>query len=380
MVRATFGGAAVGVVLCLLGCSGGEGPDVPAAPGAETEASSNALLIAGVGQQLFFDTNLSSPPGQSCATCHTKTQAFADPDQGVPTSEGVIPGRFGNRNTPTAKYARYSPPFHYDTVDELYVGGQFWDGRASTLEEQAKGPFLNPIEMNNPDKATVVNKVKNSSYGQLFKLAFGLNVFNDVNAAYDHIADAIAAYERMNIFAPFSSKYDAYLAGQATLTPAEARGLALFEDPAKGNCSACHPSQAAEDGTPPLFTDFTYDNIGIPKNPNNPFYNEPLFNPLGSDLIDRGLGATVNDPSLDGAFKVSTLRNLGKTGPYSHAGYFATLKDIVHFYNTRDVEAWPAPEVPDTMNTEELGDLGLTSDEEDDIVAFLGTLDDGYTP
>jgi cytochrome c peroxidase len=334
-----------------------------------------SVKVARVGRQIFFDVNLSSPAGQSCATCHDHGTSFVDPDSNVPTSEGVIPGRFGNRNTPTAAYAQYSPDFQFDTVEELWFGGQFWDGRASTLEEQAKGPFLNPIEMNNTSKDEVIDKIRVAGYAPLFLDAFGPSSLDDVETAYDLMATAIAEFERTRLFAPFTSKYDAYLAGNATLSPAEASGLSLFEDPAKGNCAACHLSQPSG-GTPPLFTDFTYDNIGVPKNPNNPFYNEPMFNPEGSAFLDRGLGVTVNDPSLDGAVKVATLRNLGRTGPYMHNGAFTTLKEVVHFYNTRDVASWPAPELPATMNTEELGDLGLTDSEEDDIVAFLQTLDD----
>jgi cytochrome c peroxidase len=335
-------------------------------------------LKQSVGLALFSDTNLSSPPGQACASCHTLSLGAVDPDSSIPTSEGAVAGRFGWRNTPTAFYAQYSPPLHYDGDGGTYVGGQFWDGRATSLEEQAKGPFLNPIEMNNPSKAAVVAKVQSSTYAVRFKQVYEAGVFSNVDVAYDEIADAIAAFERMPSFAPFSSRYDAYLAGTGTLTAQELRGLALFEDPAKGNCSACHPSRAAEDGTPPLFTDFTYDNLGIPKNPNNPFYGmPPQFNPAGAGFVDHGLGGALLDPAEDGKFKVSTLRNLRKTGPYGHNGYFPDLHSIVDFYNTRDVAAWPAAEVPATVNHDELGNLGLSGQEVDDLVAFLGTLDDG---
>lgn len=364
--------------LAIVGCSEAE-QEEDVAEAQSAAARSADTHKAKVGKQIFNDTGLSSPAGQSCASCHDKSRAFTDPSQS-PTSQGAVSGRFGNRNTPTATYSVYTPAFHYDANVSAYVGGQFWDGRASSLEEQANGPLLNPLEMNNPDKASVVNKVKASNYAGQFKAAFGQTSLDNVDTAYDHIVEAIAAYERTGEFAPFSSKYDAYLAGKATLTPDEADGLALFENPSKGNCASCHPSQPAADGTPPLFTDFTYDNLGIPKNLQNPFYNQPQFNPDGSAFVDRGLGATLSDPSLDGAFKVPTLRNLSKTGPYTHAGYFTTLKSLVHFYNTRDTEAWPAPEVASTMNTTELGDLGLTSAEEDKIVAFLGTLTDGNRP
>jgi cytochrome c peroxidase len=366
------------LIVAAAGCGSEPDPtEITAPEAAPLGAKLRVTAKQSVGLSLFSDTNLSSPSGQSCASCHTLSHGAVDPDSGIPTSEGAVAGRFGNRNTPTAFYAQYSPPFHYDADDETYVGGQFWDGRASSLEDQAKGPFLNPIEMNNPSKAAVVAKVKNSSYAPTFKQVYGGNVFADVNAAYDDIADAIATFERMPNFAPFNSRYDAYLAGTGTLTAQELSGLALFEDPAKGNCSACHPSRAAADGTPPLFTDFTYDNLGIPRNPNNPFYSmPPQFNPAGAGFVDHGLAGPLGDPAQDGRFKVSTLRNLGKTGPYGHNGYFPDLHTVVDFYNTRDVSAWPAAEIPATVNHDELGNLGLSAQEVDDIVAFLGTLDD----
>jgi cytochrome c peroxidase len=153
----------------------------------------------------------------------------------------------------------------------------------------------------------------------------------------------------------------------------------LFEDEDKGNCAACHPSQPSDDGTPPLFTDFTYDNLGVPKNPENPFYYLPKFlNPSGVDFVDLGLGGTLNKPSENGKFKVPSLRNIAKTSPYIHNGLFKNLRQVVAFYNTRDVGPWPQPEVRMNVNHDELGNLGLSEQEIDDIVAFMHTLTDGY--
>ncbi len=349
-----------------------------------------------VGMQLFFDTRLSHPAGQACASCHDPRVAFTDPDKSSPTSKGIIPGRFGNRNSPTAMYAAYSPAFGFDEVEGLFIGGQFLDGRAASLEEQAKAPFLNPLEMNNPDRQSVVDKVRNAPYARQFQRVFGPDVFRDPDRAYDKIAEAIAAFERTRAFNRFSSKYDAWLAGRARLTAQELRGLALYEDPAKGNCAACHPNRPADDGTPPLFTDFTYDNLGVPRNPDNPFYRlPPAFNRDGKGFVDRGLGSTVNLASDDGKFKVPTLRNIALTAPYMHNGYFYSLRAVVDFYNTRDVKpacrdpftseaqaqkkgCWPAPEVPDTVNRSELGNLRLSPGEVDDLVTFLLTLTDGW--
>jgi cytochrome c peroxidase len=350
-----------------------------------------------LGRLLFFDASLSEPAGQSCAGCHDPALAFTDPDQTRPTSKGVHRERFGSRNTPTAMYMSFSPPFHFDAKEEHYVGGQFWDGRAATLEEQAKEPFLNVVEMANPDKRAVVEKVRRAPYATLFERIYGKGALDDVEPAYERIVGAIAAFERSAELQPFSSKYDAWLAGKAQLTGQELRGLKLYEDEKKGNCAACHPSQRGPKGEAPLFTDFTYDNLGVPRNPDNPFYaQDQRFNPDGRAFVDKGLGGAVKQAGEDGKFKVPTLRNIARTAPYMHNGYFKTLRGVVAFYNDRDARpactgeaseaealrqhCWPAAEVPANVNTEELGDLKLTEQEVDDIVAFMRTLDDGYQP
>lgn len=350
---------------------------------------------AALGRLLFFDAGLSEPAGQSCASCHAPARAFTDPDTSRPTSKGVDPRRFGNRNSPTAMYMAFSPAFHFDEKEGHYVGGQFWDGRAATLEEQAKAPFLDPLEMANPDKRAVVQKVRRGAYAGLFEQVYGKGALDDVDRAFERIAAALAAYERGPELRPFNSKYDAWLAGKAKLSKQELRGLKLYEDEKKGNCAACHPSRRGPKGEPPLFTDFTYDNLGVPRHPDNPFYGQDkAHNPDGARFVDRGLGAAVKQPAEDGKFKVPTLRNIARTAPYMHNGYFTTLRGVVAFYNDRDARkrcpndlpeaealkrrCWPAAEVAANVNTEELGRLGLTGREVDDIVAFLRTLDDGY--
>jgi cytochrome c peroxidase len=354
-----------------------------------------------LGRMLFNDTALSEPAGQSCASCHDANFAATDPDQWSPTSQGVNPKLFGSRNTPTAMYAAFSPAFHFDENESLYVGGQFHDGRAATLEEQAKGPFLNPLEMANTSRQQVVDKVRAAEYARLFRRVYGQEVFDDTDEAYDKIADAIATFERTRAFNKFTSKFDAYLDGKAKLNAQEARGLKLFEAEDKGNCAACHPVTPDTDdnpNVPPLLTDFTFDNLGVPKNPNNQFYKmKKAFNPDGMKFVDRGLGHTVGLASEDGKFKVPTLRNIALTARYMHNGYFTTLRGVVDFYNTRDVKpvcpqalasdeqaikkgCWPRPEVAENVNSDELGNLGLTGQEVDDIVAFMGTLTDGWMP
>jgi cytochrome c peroxidase len=375
----------LGRLLLVLSCT-----TLPLAVLAADAASAAKVQL---GRLLFFDTSLSEPAGQSCATCHAPGAAFTDPDTARPTSKGVHPERFGNRNTPTAMYMAFSPKFHFDPEEKHYVGGQFWDGRAATLEEQAKGPFLDPVEMANPSKRAVVEKVRRAAYAEQFDAVFGKGALVSVNRAYDHIAAAIAAFERTPEFQPFASRYDAWLAGKGQLTEQELRGLKLYEDEKKGNCAACHPSQRGPKGEPPLFTDFTYDNLGVPRNPDNPFYGQDKkFNPQGARFVDRGLGGFVKQRAQDGKFKVPTLRNIAKTGPYMHNGYFKTLRGVVAFYNDRDAKpacqgdvgeaealargCWPKPEIRRNLNTEEMGRLGLSEQEVDDIVAFMLTLND----
>lgn len=342
-----------------------------------------------LGKHLFFDKNLSDPPGEACAACHGPSAGYTGPDAAINTAgavyEGAVAGRFGNRKPPSAAYAGSSPVLHYD--GKTWVGGMFWDGRATgstlgdPLAEQAQAPFLNPLEQNNASAQAVIDKVLKSSYKNLF-----LQVCTDSTKYYECIGRSIAAYERSKEVSQFTSKYDYWLKGQAKLTGQEQRGLELFEGKAK--CTNCH--------VPPLFTDFTYDNLGVPRNPRNPFYNEPNANPSAQAWVDEGLGGFLKSAGYPqsvwgpevGKFKVPTLRNLDLRPSkhfikaYSHNGYFKSLKEIVHFYNTRDVPGagWPTPEEAVNMNTAEVGNLGLSHGEELAIVAFLKTLSDGYTP
>lgn len=346
-----------------------------------------------LGKQLFFDTNLSNPAGQSCASCHAPETGFTGPDSDTNRATGVYPGavsgRFGNRKPPSAAYASFSPRRTFREKDKTWVGGQFWDGRVDGLVAQAKGPFLNPLEMNNGSAADVVNKVRSSSYRSLFERVFGQSTFESRSSdvLFDQIAQAIAAYESSTEVNQFRSKYDAYLSGRATLTPQEERGLKLFAGQA--NCSSCHPHERQPDGSPPLFTDYTYDNVGAPRNEANPFYlANASVNPDGRLYRDRGLGAIVQDDTQAGKVKVPTLRNVAKkpypgfVKSYLHNGAFKSLKEVVHFYNVRgkELDEFPPPDVNETVNTTELGNLGLSSSEEDDLVAFLETLTDESPP
>lgn len=324
-----------------------------------------------LGKFIFFDTNLSTPVGQSCGSCHDPAFGFADPDQFLPTSEGVVAGRFGRRNAPSLTY-----------VGLTSGSGLFRDGRSPNLFEQAKLPFLNPEEMNNPDINTVVTKVCSSTYASLFKQVYGKKACvrnftaTEFTTAYDRIAEAVAAFESSSELSKFTSKFDAVQKGLATFTPEEARGQDIFGSPVVGGCFRCHELNL---NFPPLLTDLTFNNIGLPKNTGFP------FSTMDQTFVDLGRGAITGLSIDNGRFKTPSLRNVALTAPYMHNGVLPTLKDVVHFYNTRDVPGvWPAPEVSENIVTffgpTLFGNLGLTSAQEDDLVAFLMTLSDGFLP
>jgi cytochrome c peroxidase len=416
-----------------------------------------------LGEYLYTEKKLSANQNQACATCHFKSVGFCDKDNvkdpvDFPVSNGSDSNLFGSRNAPTASYAGFSPKFHWD--GELFIGGLFWDGRASgimvtatgslgagptgdPLADQAKGPFLNPVEMNMADEAAVVQVVMNSGFAKLFEQEFGPDAFANPPVAYNNIAIAIAAFERSFRLNQFSSKFDKFRQEQGGdvskfgieevdgfrkyvgpppgfksryFSYEEADGLALFNADSYtqagmvvpsggangGMCHACHVTENHVTGSnsvlpqgqsyPPLFTDFSYDNLGIPPNPRIASLDgpQPPDPGLGGqlDILEAAYkDANNNEPPPDdlldeqqGKFRVPTLRNIATTPPYGHNGYFATLEEIVNFYNTRDVDAsWPAAEIPGTVNHDELGNLGLTPEQEAKIVLFMKTLTDSHT-
>ena len=329
-----------------------------------------------LGKVMYQDKDFSLNKTQSCQTCHHHISGFADPTNlrdpyNTMVSLGDDGVSKGGRNAPTSAYAGFSPPL-YKNAEGQYVGGMFWDGRATGLSknlgdplaEQAQGPPLNPVEMNMPDKKAVVEEVRKATYANLFRRVFGPASLDDVDLAYDNIARAIAAYERSVEVQPFSSRFDA---GQ--LSVQETRGLELF----KVNCAKCHSLETTL-AKRPLFTNYTYANIGVPNNPKVAVDPDPG---LGGFLASADAPEDfASDADAErGKFKTPTLRNVAFTAPYSHNGYFPTLKDIVWFKNTRDVADF-VPDVADNLNTTDLGNMGLTQGQVDDIVAFLLTLTD----
>jgi cytochrome c peroxidase len=364
-----------------------------------------------LGKRIFEDKNLSEPRGQSCASCHDPKHAFQG-DNGSPIpgiAAGSTPDKIGRRKTPTVMYKTYSPAFgFYKDIDDgketlEAKGGQFWDGRASDLAEQAAVPMLDPAEMNNPSIEAVVEKVKTGPYAGLVRSVFGADAFADPKAAMRNLAGAIYAYEASERFAPFSSKFDDYLRGKARLTPIEARGFALFKDPKKGNCIACHVGKVdSKDPTDWLFTDFTYDALGAPRNPKIPADADPTVFDLGlckRPGLEAILPKEIKRDSLCGAFKVPTLRNVAVFGAYYHNAAFTSLRDAVAIYATRDTdpqrwypklktgEADKFDDLPGAykanVNTKEVpydrrpGQRPRLSDQDvDALVAFLRTLTD----
>ena len=381
-------------LLALVSCSGGE-PVVPA------QVSTPGLSpIAALGEVLFRDESLSVSGRLSCQTCHQPAFAHgapaADPvSKGGPTMD--VPGI---RNSPSIRYASFTPPFGYDEEGTAF-GGFFRDGREPTLAAQAAQPFLDAREMANATRAEVVARLQRSPNANRFRQVFGADSLQDADRAFTNLAIAIAQYEVENPeFHRFDSRYDRYLAGKTKLSDVELRGLELFENPEKGNCAECHPNRPTKDGLPPLFTDFTYDNVGvartarIPANADPSFFDLGLCGPERHDLAKRR--------ELCGAFKVPTLRNVSRTPPYFHNGSFDDLREVVDFYVRRDThpEDWyprdgdavrkfddlPAG-MSDVVNVAEVpydrklgGVPALTSAEIDDVVAFLKTLDDGDAP
>ena len=335
----------------------------------------NSANLEALGSAIFFDTNLSNPPGQSCASCHAESVAFSDPDTHFPTSEGAVAARFGNRNSPTASYSAFIPPRRFDARRNRIVGGLFLDGRADSLEEQALGPFLNPLEMNNQDGDAVVELVRQAFYADQFEQVFGEGALDQTTSAFIQIGDALAAFERSSIFSPFSSKFDRLQNGAVTFTASEQRGLNLFNG--RGECSTCHTTRPNPAGLV-MLTNFEYENIGVPANPDNPFYqNAADFNPEGANFIDIGLGSTTNDPRDNGKFRTPTLRNVAMTAPYMHNGVFNTLEEVVEFYNRRDVNPNQAPpEVAENISNVRIGNLRLSNRDSQDLVAFMRTLTD----
>ena len=346
--------------------------------------ANDTLTKEQLGEVLFADKNLSKNRTQSCATCHNPSSGFADDRQnGISkmASLGDDGKSLGDRQAPTASYAKFSPDFHFDEKKQKYIGGQFWDGRASTLEDQAGGPPLNPIEMGMGSKAEVVERIKeNSLYVSSFKNLFGEDIFKDDEKAYLAMTQAIASFERTPEVSPFDSKYDRYLKGEYDLTPLEDLGKSIFFSNNNNSCASCHVLKG-EDKEGETFTNYEFHNIGTPS-------NKTLRAKNGVTEIDKGLAANpnINDASQTGKYKVPTLRNVAVTAPYMHNGVFSDLKTVIEFYdkynnkqrsiNKETKKPWDEPEVKENMALKELKAKELSDKKVEALVAFLKLLTD----
>ncbi len=359
-------------IACVLASSPTLAEDVP-------------TTLEALGERLFFDVNLSANRTQSCASCHDPEHGFADP-RGM-ASIGDDGESLGDRNAPSAAYAAFTPEFHKN-ADGIWTGGQFWDGRANRLEDQAGGPPLNPIEMGMVDEAAVIARLlEDPVYTQAFSALFEEGVLGDPQTGYTAMTNAIAAFERTEIFAPFDSKYDRFLRGEVELTREEDLGRVLFFSEQFTNCNLCHQLGQSQLDPQETFTNYEYHNIGVPEN-----LSLREMNGVPRGTVDVGLAAHPDmddNPTLRGKFKTPTLRNVAVTGPYMHNGVFEDLRTVVLFYNqfnTTDVkrrtnpetgETFRMPAVPATLAVEELTHGPALDDRRvDAIVAFLKTLTD----
>ncbi len=362
-----------------------------------------------LGLHLFFDTNLSEPAGTACASCHDPRRAFTGNNS---TLIGVAMGsrsdQFGTRDAPTLMYLATTPRFGSLDKDGKRVpaGGHFWDGRADTLEDQAKQPFFNAVEMNNANVPALIAKVAKAAYAGAFRKEWGATIFENPDTALDAVAASIAAFERTRVFQPFTAKFDYVMRGEAQFTDQEQRGLSLFTIRQKGNCAQCHTVDAASrDPQKSLFTDFGHHALGLPRSQRIPKNADAAFVDLGlcervpvagAKLPMAAVKPSITDPAACGLFKTPTLRNITITAPYMHNGVFDHLRDAVAFYATRDTDParwFPAGkkfnDLPVQYHTNVDVDTPpyqrrpnqrpqLTDAEIDDIVAFLFTLTDGY--
>lgn len=363
---------------------------------AATPAGSH-LSAADIGKLIFHDVSLSASGKQSCASCHSPQHAHAQPNALAVQFGGPLLNLPGTRAVPSVRYLADTPPLGFDD-EGTPVGGFNHDGSVDTLAAQAERPLLAANEMANLTREAVVEKLRKADYAAKFRQVFGEASLDQVDTAFATLGLALERYQRDSPeFQPFSSRYDAYLAGKTQLSTVEMRGLKLFNDEKKGNCAACHPSAKREDGRPPLFTDFTYDALGVPRNASIPANADPSYADLG--LCKSGRAGRASQDGACGKFKVPTLRNVATRQVFFHNGQIKNLRDAVAFYFSRDTqpEQWyplkadkrvaKFNDLPTryhlNVNVEEVpyggkrgGKPALSDEEIDDVVAFLRTLTD----
>ncbi len=442
---------AAGLVLgvTLTACHG-RSSSAPSPVAGAPVAPKPLSVVAQLGRKLFYDPSLSISGKQSCASCHSPEHAYG-PANALPAQLGGPDLRQqGLRAVPSLRYLSGTPNFSVGpdnspgddphlpataittvhptatgqsqpldparlaarpsgqakvatTVNLVPQGGFFWDGRADTLQGQALGPLLNPMEMGNPDVAALVQKLQQLSYLDDFKKLFGERIAENKPLLLSEALFAIARYEGEDpSFQPYDSKYDAYLHGAARLSAAEMRGLKLFEDRSKGNCAACHPDKPGADGRPPVFTDYQFEALGVPRNHELHANADPVFHDLAVCGPVRG-DAYSKQAQNCGLFKTPSLRNVATRQAFFHNGIYHKLEDVLRFYAERDLHpekfyptrADGSVDAYDDLPQQYRANLdtvdapfdrkpgqapALDEAEQRDIIAFLGTLTDGYRP
>jgi cytochrome c peroxidase len=353
-----------------------------------------------LGKSMFLDPSLSASGKLACSTCHDPKYAYGPPPGHAIEFGGPRMNRSGTRTVPSLRYLREVPPFSeqhkFLDGDTGPIGGMMWDGRAASLEEQAKLPLLAANEMANTGPADVAHKLARAAYAPQFKTLFGADIFKDPAKAFAAGLSALAAFQQVpEEFFPYSSRYDAYLRGDIELTEQEERGADLFKDPDKGNCASCHLG-TSRDGVPPPFTDFDFVNVGVPRNPRLPANADPRYYDLGLCGPDRR--DLVKKRELCGFFRSPTVRNTAIRDAFFHNGVYHNLRQVMEFYNERDLHPekfYPRnkdgsvhryddlpPGYPDDIDHDPPLDRkpgqppALTDADIDDIIAFLKTLTD----
>jgi cytochrome c peroxidase len=420
---------------------------VSPAKGQSAEPPPELSALAQLGRKMFFDPSLSGSGQMSCSSCHSPAHAYGPPNDLVVQLGGPDLKRPGVRAVPSLRYLEHAPTFsigpNKETADndpppppedatpvaaalsgtikvasvakadannaaaraaaEANVprGGLDWDGRANTLQLQALGPLLDPNEMDNHSAAELLEKLEHAAYADDIKKLFGANVFRQRELALDEALFALARFQNEDpSFHPYDSKYDAVLAGKATLSEAEARGLKLFDDPKKGNCSSCHIDRATLDGVfRPVFTDFQFEALGAPRNRDIPANSDPHYYDLG--LCGPQRTDYTKSTAYCGLFKTPTLRNTATRKVFFHNGAFHSLEQVMHFYVERETQPakWYPQRADGTLDRYndlppeyrgnvdvvdapfdgKVGDPPALNDTEiADIIAFLNTLNDGY--
>lgn len=390
--------------------------------------------MAQLGRLVFFDASLSSSGRLSCASCHDPRHAYAAPGDQPVMRGGPHLSREGSRAVPSLMYLERQPSFGIGPDNEerenadlaqlatlardtprvqktaaqaskaannmVPQGGLFWDGRADTLQQQALLPLLDSHEMNGGTLITVADKLRRAFYAERFAQLFGDSVFADAGSL---VAEAMFAVGRYQIedtsFHPYTSKYDYWLEGKAQLTASELRGYELFNDPGRANCAGCHVDQPSRDGLPPLLTDHQFEALGVPRNNALAVNRDPNYFDLG--ICGPYRADLSNERQYCGMFMTPTLRNVVTRHAFFHNGVYATLRAVLDFYAFRDTEPQQIYPRRADGTVQKFDDLpqqyavnvdftdppfdrkagdppAMTPRDEEDIIAFLNTLTDGY--